>query len=181
VNGRTKQRGFTLIELMIVVAIIGILSSVAIPSLQRTQLRSRAAERRLVLNSIRRAAEDVHLRDGRFPQDWGGGWSGLTCVPNPAGMPGPQKQVFSTTAVGWTNLSLVVEGNVFYRYQVSGWVGNGAGNIWAFADGDLDGDNRFSSKQMGYQLANNSWMATASWPPDGQEDDLHPDAAARTF
>ncbi|MFT5680534.1 MAG: prepilin-type N-terminal cleavage/methylation domain-containing protein [Myxococcota bacterium] len=48
-----RQSGFTLIELMIVVAIIGILASIAIPSFQEMQLRAKQAELPANVNGIK--------------------------------------------------------------------------------------------------------------------------------
>jgi type IV pilus assembly protein PilA len=47
-----NSKGFTLIELMIVVAIIGILSAIAIPNFARYQSKSRQAESKIALASI---------------------------------------------------------------------------------------------------------------------------------
>ena len=54
-----KAKGFTLIELMIVVAIIGILAAIAIPNFMRYQLRSKFAELRTNVEAIRKSEESL--------------------------------------------------------------------------------------------------------------------------
>ena len=49
---RTYQKGFSLIELMIVVAIIGILSAIAVPQFQTFQRKARQSEVRSMLSAI---------------------------------------------------------------------------------------------------------------------------------
>lgn len=51
-NQRNRQKGFSLIELMIVVAIIGILSAIAVPNYQRFQRKSRQSEAKATLAAI---------------------------------------------------------------------------------------------------------------------------------
>ncbi len=62
----TKERGFTLIELMIVVAIIGILAAIAIPNFLRFSGRARQSEAKMMLAGMVRA-QYAHRQDhGRF-------------------------------------------------------------------------------------------------------------------
>jgi len=62
-----SQQGFTLIELMIVVAIIGILAAIAIPQYQDYVARSQASEALTLLGGAKTPVEEYVLTKGSFP------------------------------------------------------------------------------------------------------------------
>ncbi len=61
------QQGFTLIELMIVVAIIGILAAVAIPAYQDYTIRAQASEGLSLMAAAKTAVTETYLNDGAWP------------------------------------------------------------------------------------------------------------------
>jgi type IV pilus assembly protein PilA len=70
---RTLQKGFTLIELMIVVAIIGILAAVALPAYQDYTVRAKMSELILAMSACRTSITEVYQSGGTPPaaNGWG--------------------------------------------------------------------------------------------------------------
>jgi type IV pilus assembly protein PilA len=66
---RAAQKGFTLIELMIVVAIIGILAAVAIPAYQDYTIRSRVSELNLSAGVCKTSVSEFYQTRGTMPAD----------------------------------------------------------------------------------------------------------------
>ena len=61
-----EKKGFTLIELMIVVAIIGILAAIAIPNFLKYQAKSKQSEAKMNLGSLGTSAATYHAENDNY-------------------------------------------------------------------------------------------------------------------
>ena len=115
---KKAEKGFTLIELMIVVAIIGILAAVAVPNFLRYQLRARFGEVQENVTSILKSEESLRQSERLV-----GGVSGLyrSLGLLPAGcLPSSTKRAWTTTDLKVAGtIDWVVEGSTYACYTTS--------------------------------------------------------------
>ncbi|EPI4049703.1 pilin [Neisseria gonorrhoeae] len=65
----TLQKGFTLIELMIVIAIVGILAAVALPAYQDYTARAQVSEAILLAEGQKSAVTEYYPNNGKWPEN----------------------------------------------------------------------------------------------------------------
>jgi type II secretory pathway pseudopilin PulG len=152
---------------MVVVAIIGILASVAIPSFNKLLLRAKTAERTVVMRTIVRNIQDLYVQNGSIP----GGF--ILGNYNPAWPPTSERRVLDRTQAGWKTVFRPgdeIEGAVYYTYYF--WVLDvpGLSQIFVRAVGDLDGDGTQAFKDMWYTRTNGIYLLSSEWPPEGAEE-----------
>ena len=89
-NKHKKNAGFTLIELMIVISIIGILAGIAVPNYQDRIIRAQLTEALEIAKSLKPAIDAFYVQNHRFPKN-----------NQEAGIPGPEHLIGNfTTKVG---------------------------------------------------------------------------------
>ena len=131
-----RMRGFTLVELALVVVVIGLLIALTIPMYDGTIRRTHALEARLALEHIANAQLTWRRDHGVF----------LACERS-NDVPRATVAAFDTAKKGWKELGYAPSGAVRYAYEV---VVEGDG-FRATAIGDLDGDgteSRLTVTQM---------------------------------
>ncbi len=137
-----SRKGFTLVELMIVVAIIGILAAIAIPNFLNFRMKAKTSEAKSNLGAIRStevayfAEYNLYVVNQPYTPDH---------TSMPVGMAVGDKKPWDEST-RFSIIGFAPEGQVYYDYQLepTGGAGTDGTTFTARARGDLDADGSWS-------------------------------------
>lgn len=136
-----QSKGFTLIELMIVVAIIGILAAIAIPQFLSYTMKAKTSEAKTNIGSIRtnevayKASNNVYYK----------------CSQNPSSVPGETKSSdwINDGTTGFNEIGFEPAGDVYYSYLVPTGASDPGTSISSPSKGETSADTKVTFAAYG--------------------------------
>ncbi len=143
-KGIAFRIGFTVLELMVVVAIAGLLTAIAIPALSRYMKKSKTSEAKINIRKIYDGECAYYLEESVAQAGTVLSKRFLDAGPEPSSVPAGVKVKPNFETTNWLALKFSTDSSVMYRYTATQ---TGVGTQAAFtarAEGDLDNDSTTS-------------------------------------
>lgn len=146
---RRAARGFTMIELVVVMAVIAVIASIGIPQFLHAFKRARAVEAVQTVSAIERSLKEHLNRSGEYPR--------VSAVQNPPVLSG-SKAHFDLTLAGWPGIDFRSEAAHWYRYSFTTSPDESGRytHLVVTGTGDTDGDGNVLVIQ--HTFDNGAWV-----------------------
>lgn len=131
---RKSERGFTLIELVVVGAVIGVLMAIGITYFSQSLRMTKSIEAIVTISAIERSLKEYYTKNDRFPS--------TKAELNPPSLADGKAAMETGRVDGWKDINFMPEGLYRFQYEWTPEVDD-AGRVSAVtihAVGDMDGD-----------------------------------------
>jgi prepilin-type N-terminal cleavage/methylation domain-containing protein len=153
---RRSRRGFTLLEVMASVTILGLLAAIAVPNLMAQSRKAKASQRTQQQALIETACKQYLQNNARWPTGVSSAATTLSSTWNPAAL--GTGATFDPDQKDWKELQVATEGKTRFQYQLTGNANaSGGGGFVLTVRSDLDGNGVYKIVTRSWEINQSNW------------------------